>query len=180
MIIGHKKIGEFLVKSKANIDATTNDYQQTPLHYAVKYGQIEFAEMLVEHGAKIDVADRNGYTALSLAVGEPIGHVKILELLSKNDEINKFRKDGKSLLHLSIEKGGDMRTFEWLVDKGADIHVTDDDGCSLIHSAAQHGRTDIVEWLIEHHPIDRIINKQDYNGNTPLHYSVKAGRTKHS
>lgn len=33
------------------------------------------------------------------------GQVKILELLIKGDNINDFNKDGKSLLHLSIEKG---------------------------------------------------------------------------
>lgn len=33
------------------------------------------------------------------------GHVEILELLSKSDSIDNFKKDGKSLLHLSIEKG---------------------------------------------------------------------------
>lgn len=104
-----------------------------------------------------------------------MGHVRILELLSKNEDINNFSRDGKSLLHLSIEKRGDMNTFKWLFDKGVSNHVTDRDGCSLLHAAARHGRIDIVEWLIKHHPIDEIINKQDNNGNTPLHYSVQRG-----
>lgn len=121
------------------------------------------------------MTDANGFTPLHLAVEESFGDVKILELLSKNDDINKFYKSGKSLLHLSIEKQGDMKTFMWLVEKGANIHATDKDGCNIFHSAARYGRTDIVEWLIEHHPIDEIINKQDNNGNTALHYSVKGG-----
>lgn len=104
-----------------------------------------------------------------------MGHVKILELLSKNDDINNFNKDGKSLLHLSIEKRGDMKTFKWLVDKGVSVHVNDREGCSLLHAAARHGREDIVEWLMKHHPIGEDINKQDNNGNTPLHYAVKGG-----
>ena len=170
--LGHKKLGECFIKYKANKDAISKDYHQTPLHYAVKYGQFEFAELLVNHGAKINMADENGFTPLHLAVEESLGQIKILELLSKNDDINNFNKDGKSLLHLSIEKRGDMKTFQWLVEKGANINVIDRDGCNILHSAARFGRTDIVEWLIKHHPIDEIINKQDNNGNTALHYSV--------
>lgn len=95
-------------------------------------GQIEFAEMLIQRGANVNIADENHNTAQHLAVGEgdveffflfcfspprkvsliksillqlALGHVKILELLIKGDNINDFNKDGKSLLHLSIEKG---------------------------------------------------------------------------
>lgn len=42
------------------------------------------------------------------------GQVKILELLIKGDNINDFNKDGKSLLHLSIEKGT-FSIFLWSV-----------------------------------------------------------------
>lgn len=96
-------------------------------------GQIEFAEMLMQQGANVNIADENHNTPQHLAVGEgdfeflfvsflppprksfihqinslcnlALGHVKILELLIKGDNVNAFNKDGKSLLHLSIEKG---------------------------------------------------------------------------
>lgn len=87
--------------------------------------------MLIQRGANLDVADENHNTVQHLAVGEggsilfftfllrlkivsvmklilsqlARGQVKILELLIKGDNINDFNKDGKSLLHLSIEKG---------------------------------------------------------------------------
>lgn len=32
-----------------------------------------------------------------------------------------------------------MKTFKWLLNKGASIDVTDRDGCSLLHSAARYG-----------------------------------------
>lgn len=69
--VGHKKLGECFIKNNINKDAT-NEENQTPLHYAVKYGQIEFAEMLINNGAKTDVADENRNTPLHLAVGEGI------------------------------------------------------------------------------------------------------------
>lgn len=63
----------------------------------------------------------------------------MLKLLSNGVDINNFKKNGKSLLHLCIEKGGDMTTFKWLVENGASITTTDRDGWSLIHSAARYG-----------------------------------------
>lgn len=55
---------------------------------------------------KVDVLDDNRNTAVHLAVEETLGNVKILELLTNHGEnINNINKDGKSLLHLSIEKG---------------------------------------------------------------------------
>lgn len=122
-------------------------------------GQIEVAKWLINYGANVNVADENHNTALHYAVNAELGHVEILELLSKHDNINNFKKDDKSLLHLSIEKGifhhhlekriwyqarvffsgGDIETFKWLLDKGANIKVTDGDGRSILHSAARYG-----------------------------------------
>lgn len=56
IVVGNKKLGELFIKHKVDKDATTKDYQQTPLHYAVKYGQIEFSELLISHGVKINMA----------------------------------------------------------------------------------------------------------------------------
>jgi len=35
--------------------------------------------------------------------------------------------------------GGDMETFKWLLNKGANIKVTDGDSRSILHSAARYG-----------------------------------------
>lgn len=90
ILIGHKKIGESYIRNHAKKDATNNE-NQTPLHYAVKYGnwieqieyfdlcfhfyeyylgQFEFAEMLINNGANVNVADENRNTAIHLAVEE--------------------------------------------------------------------------------------------------------------
>lgn len=174
-IKGNKKLGEYFIEHKADKDAITKDYKQSPLHYAVKYNQLEFTEMLISRGAKTNLADENGFTPIHLSVEESVGEVKILELLTKSDDINNFKQDDKSLLHLLIEKKGDLKTFKWLIEKGANLHAVDKDGCNILHYAAQFGRADIVEYLIGHHDIKEIINKQDNNGNTPLHLSVKEG-----
>lgn len=173
--VGNKNVGEYFIKHNANKDALTKDYHQSPLHYAVKYNQLSFAELLISNGANIDLVDSNGNTALHLAVEESRGELKILELLSKSDDINNFKKDDKSLLHLLIEKQGDLKTFKWLIEKGANLHAVDKDGCNILHYAAQFGRLDIVEYLIDHGKVDEIINEQDNNGNTALHNSVKGG-----
>lgn len=174
IIVGNTEVGTTLIERKADINAVTKEYQQTPLHYAVKYNQFKFAELLISRGAKTDLADENGYIPIHLGVEETLGDVKILELLSKNADINTLKKDDKSLLHLLIEKQGDLKNFIWLIEKGANIHAVDKDSCNILHFAAQFGRTDIVQYLIDH-GVNEIINNQDNNGNTALHYSVAGG-----
>lgn len=99
-MLGHKNIGKCFINSNANINAANNE-SQTPLHYAVKYGnslehivaftifqwqrmaviilwiylgQIEFAELLINYGANVHVADENRKTPLHLAVEECISN----------------------------------------------------------------------------------------------------------
>lgn len=35
---------------------------------------------------------------------------------------------------------------------------------------------DIVQWLIKHHSVDGILNKQDNYGNSPLHVAIMGGK----
>ena len=56
-----------LVKNGADVDACTND-NCTPLMTASEYGHVNVVTFLLEHGAKMDLQDRKGNTALHYAV----------------------------------------------------------------------------------------------------------------
>lgn len=71
IFVGHTKLGKCFIENNANKDAINND-KQSALHYAVRYGQIEFAELLIDLGANVKLADDNRNTALHLAVEEGI------------------------------------------------------------------------------------------------------------
>jgi len=64
---------------------TQNDVGQTPLHSAALHNELPCAEILVQHGANVDVKDLRGKTALMLAQGVAHGD-KMVAFLSKQQE----------------------------------------------------------------------------------------------
>lgn len=55
-----------LIAAKADLDKVCNG--KSPLMYAAKYGQLDFAKALVKAGANVAVANKDGETALDYAV----------------------------------------------------------------------------------------------------------------
>jgi ankyrin repeat protein len=61
--------GKLLLAAGANIDAV-RDNGQTALHGAALWGWSEFVKFLASKGAKLDIKDRGGSTALDVALGK--------------------------------------------------------------------------------------------------------------
>ena len=80
-------------------------FEMPPLTWAVTMGQIETAELLLQHGADINGRNRDGNTALHLAIF--LGHAGTAELLIKNGaDVNRKNSDGATpvdLLHVPWE-----------------------------------------------------------------------------
>lgn len=56
------------------------------------------------------------------------------------------------LLHLAInriEKRGNTEVVDWLLDKGADVNLADDDGYTPLMLAAQYGHAAVVKRLLK-------------------------------
>ena len=62
----HPEIGEMLLKYGADINALDHQ-KRTPLHLAVRQGNLKAAKMLLKHGARKDLKDENGMTPLDVA-----------------------------------------------------------------------------------------------------------------
>ena len=68
----NKEIGSLLIKYGADVNSQ-NDNKDTPLHNASKRGDIEFINLLLKEGAKINIistsaSKRNAGTALDVAI----------------------------------------------------------------------------------------------------------------
>lgn len=59
---------QLLIKYGANVDANEKMKYRTPLHYAAKYGIIEFVNELIKNGAEIDPVDFKKRTPLNYAM----------------------------------------------------------------------------------------------------------------
>jgi hypothetical protein len=98
-------------------------------------------------------------------------------------DVNTQDTDGRAALHLAAERK-DIHLATKLLDRGADLALTDKQGRTALHTAAaQNPRTDkgrseqaiVVETLAKRAD-DKVLNKQDKQGQTALHLAGERGQ----
>ncbi len=73
------KILQHLISVKADVNKICDD--KSPLMYAAKYGELEAAKLLINAGAKIDLKNKEGRTALDYA--RKYDKKELIDFLSK-------------------------------------------------------------------------------------------------
>jgi ankyrin repeat protein len=143
---------------------------QTPLHKAASRGQAGVAQILLDHGAKIDAEDKwSGKTPLHLAWGEKNKEVAYV-LITYGADVNARDKNGTTPLHSAL-----YPVAEVLIANGADVNVRDAKGETPLHWAAFGGYWQVAELLIKK---GADVNARSNNGGTPLHSAGTAIITK--
>lgn len=83
-MLSNISISNILIEHGANVDGYQTPYLERsifPLLEAIKSNKIELVELLLNHGAKIDIEDKEGNTPISLA--HDLHQNNIVELLIK-------------------------------------------------------------------------------------------------
>ncbi len=83
--------------------------------------------------------------------------------------INYQDENGDTLLHKAIKNGDGIRRVRDLIQKGANIHLTNNQGMTALHEAARKGNVRVMYELIKH---GADIDCQDNSKRTPLHYAA--------
>ncbi len=102
---GHLEIVRFLVSKGAQVNAPAkNNSKVTPFHSAVAGKHVEVVEILMKHGADVNLKHQNDLTALHAAAAN--GHAQMVKMLVDNGA-NKSAKDsgGKTPADYAKEKG---------------------------------------------------------------------------
>lgn len=99
----HADVVKLLVEAGANPDIRATEYKRTPLVVAVRENMQDIAETLVRNGAKCDMGDRDGYSALFYA--EHKGYIDLALLMRDRKreiadaalptEVEGFKKEDK-------------------------------------------------------------------------------------
>ncbi|XP_067010124.2 NF-kappa-B inhibitor cactus isoform X2 [Anabrus simplex] len=133
-----------------------NDVCQTPLHLAVLTHQPRIVRRLLVAGARVDVRDREGNTALHLAC--EIGDLECVRSLM--EPITVAEAQTASLQYSSYQQ-----------QVPQDLEERNYDGQMCIHLAAQHGHIDVLRHLLW---FGANINAKDgKSGRTVLHYAIE-------
>ncbi|KAL4432944.1 hypothetical protein ABPG74_014458 [Tetrahymena malaccensis] len=84
-----------LIKYGADVDALEKDRYRTPMHYAAKYGILEFVKVLLEYKAEVDPIDFKKRTPLNYAMKKKnLGseYKQICELLEQKGGTTKWNQ----------------------------------------------------------------------------------------
>lgn len=146
----------------------------TPLHRAVRRGDVKAVERLLAEGANVNARDKYENTPLHLAAGE--GNVRIAEmLLAKGASLAALSSSGDTPLHRAA-RAGNVEVMKLLIAKGAEVDAKD----SVIRgtplgTAALEGQFEAAKLLLESGADP---NVRDTIGDTPLCFAALRGHEK--
>ncbi|XHF99519.1 hypothetical protein AWENTII_003020 [Aspergillus wentii] len=119
----------------------------SPFGCAMKQKLYRVAEMLLDHGADLKLAEWPGRRAVAKAI--EIGNHTLLEkVLAAGVNTNEIERHGLTPIFLAVVKG-DERAVRLLLSHGAD-RSTKRDGCSMLHWARRRGFPAVEEILREY------------------------------
>jgi len=111
----------------------------------VNKGKLNMLEYLVNHGAKIDLANSKGETPLDDAIA--MGHKDIVKFLVAKMQEKGVIEKASSSVNLAA-KLGNLEIIQILGDAGAPLEIRGADTYYPIHLAVKGGHYDVVNYLI--------------------------------
>lgn len=155
-----------------------NKYGKPRLHQAVMDQDFELVKRLVEAGADVNIRGRSfsggGQAPIMFAVNR---NYEIFTYLIENGaHINKASGIlDRPVIHAASRYTKDMRYFNFLVEKGADLNQRDSVGAQLIHRVAETDKDPegkLIRFLVEN---GADVNSMANTIGSPLHHAVFSG-----
>ncbi|XP_017100396.2 protein TANC2 isoform X7 [Drosophila bipectinata] len=172
----HCKILEDLLDlNESEFDLDVNGMEpssgELALTAAARHGCVDVVGILLSRGAQIDARNRQGYSALWLAVKE--GHWSVVEQLLQRGALldEPLGQSRKTPLMIAAEEGH-LELVELLIARGAYLEAQDHEGFTALSWACLRGHLSATKTLIEngcnrHH--------EDHNGRTALDLAAYQG-----
>lgn len=139
---GSYQVAEILLKAGANT-LIKNNRGALPIHNAIRYGRIDLIKLFFNYG--FDVNYRNEYGASLFVIS---GNIVTNDILDKKNSV---------------------LIAKFLISKGINIQSILPKKKTALHISAESGNEEHVKYLIS---IGFDPNKQDIDGNTPLHKAI--------
>lgn len=171
-----------VLKYNVDVDKKEMNTGSTPLMIAIESEDsvaLEFAQILIDAHADVNIADNGNTTPLMKATG--FGKTELVRLLIANKaDVNALKcgSRGPSALHVALEYNF-PEIVSMLLENGADVNVSDLFGRSPLMLGACFDAVGAVEELLKSKNVE--INKQGDDGDeygygfTALHFAVNQG-----
>ncbi|XP_030843382.1 E3 ubiquitin-protein ligase MIB2-like [Strongylocentrotus purpuratus] len=180
-----KRVAEALKKNKGFVNVVVQE--NTPLHLAAYQDHFQVVELLIKNGAKLNVKDDDGDTALANAVHQDNARI-VKYLLDHGSDPNTTNvKGGRSPLHIGasknhtqcvrliLGKGGtpnaQKEITELLINaRNIDLELNNKRGYNLLHHAALTDNPHATRLLIKKQ--GSLVDIQKDDGYAALHLAV--------
>ena len=169
---GWLRVVEKLLSLGVPVDEV-DDYDKTPLEYAVYSGFVEMVKLLCDHGASIH-REIDGKPMWFKCVED--GKIPMaMALIAYTD-----KRDFELLKELLLETlHVDSSNYQYLplaiLESGFSCEVCDEDGVSILALACLHNNHIILDHLLDYKKAFINIDDQSLNGVTPLMLSASNG-----
>jgi ankyrin repeat protein len=176
---------EYLLANKMNINIKDSNGWQ-PIHEAVKSGDLNVVQFLVDHGAGVGERTDVGGTALWWSIhqnGEdhPVSlYLRDIDAPFEGDNVeeepesesdNEPEDEGSSELHL-IASEGNVDAAKQILNIHRDLlSATDANGWQPLHEAVMSSKLEMVKFLVS---AGADLNFLTFKGGTPLWWSMRA------
>eukprot|EP00033_Pygsuia_biforma_P003325 GCRY01003643.1.p1 GENE.GCRY01003643.1~~GCRY01003643.1.p1 ORF type:complete len:521 (+),score=95.76 GCRY01003643.1:130-1692(+) len=175
-LYGHLELMKFLLSKCPDLINRPHMLGGTPLHYAALGGHLDCVKFLLESGAEVDAEDEYQRTPFDLAAEK--GSLEVLEFLLSYSErpdqtafLNRITEEGNSPLMMALNHSR-IDAAKYLIDKGADITLTNDLGLNALHMAC--GSEEGVmgaKWILEEKLLSPKTRTKE--GQTLMHFAAR-------
>ncbi|TKS87785.1 Transient receptor potential cation channel subfamily A member 1 [Collichthys lucidus] len=183
---GAKKAMEVILKFGEEVGHQTEEHinyldksRSSPLHLAVRGGNMEAIRLCIATGAKIDQQQNDRSTPLHLACIQ--GATEVVKLmLSSFDQVEDVINLTDGACQTPLHRLGIHDSVKNMLGLSGEVGLAckSKDKKSALHFAAQYGRINTCHRLLETITDSRLLNEGDERGLTPLHLASREGHTK--
>ncbi|WP_301101679.1 ankyrin repeat domain-containing protein [Propionivibrio sp.] len=155
---------------KRGMDVNTVDRAgNTLLVQAMRRDIPELADYLLQRRARLNIRNRNGETALSIAAYTgKLAYVK--RLVEAGAEVNFYGWPPLSYAAYN----GHLEIVDYLLKHGAEIDAKTENGSTALFFAARFGHIAVVQLLLKNRADPAITNE---NGDTAIDWALKSDNT---
>ncbi|TDG97235.1 hypothetical protein EPR50_G00223990 [Perca flavescens] len=181
-IFDHTDLAEYLISLGADLNSI-DCKGNSPLLLAASCGAWRTVTLLLSKGANVNVKDRSGCNFLHLTILQPKGLKNLPEEVLQSGAVKALLScednEGCTPLHYACRLGIHDSVKNMLGLSGqVGLSCKSKDKKSALHFAAQYGRLNTCQRLLETITDSRLLNEGDERGLTPLHLASKEGHTK--